>query len=360
MMNNNDSAKKLFAKGEVLFQQKNYKESMNILLESQIKSPNNSTAFYICSCMNKLKEETNTANKESTNDLLIEDIECEKILRTSNYYFLLQITKDSSPEIIKKAYKELALKFHPDKNHSSKAGEAFEKICTAYQTMINGEKREIYDRYGESGLKTNQTNCNKNNHEYTRNCYNRFRKCYYSNSYSSNQNCNKQSSTTKGDDKNSNKNQYSITQVSSIKTFLPLIIVCGVYLFAKLFKTVNLFDILPSTNRPLYQFDRSTQYYIKKITSMNSIEYYIGDAFLLQFPKEKDIKESQIEIVIEREFLLKSKEQCFKAMKKKKEIEYDMTMNNKDSIQINKLSDQLKELDKNSCRQFKKYFQLIQ
>lgn len=64
-------------------------------------------------------------------------------------YDLLNITKDSSKEEIRKAYKVLALKIHPDKNPDPKAHENFQDINKAYNILIDDEKRNIYDLYGE-------------------------------------------------------------------------------------------------------------------------------------------------------------------------------------------------------------------
>ena len=69
------------------------------------------------------------------------------------YYELLQISKTASKAEIKKAYRKLAMKYHPDKNPDDKeAEEMFKKINEAYQVLSDDEKRAIYDRYGKAGL----------------------------------------------------------------------------------------------------------------------------------------------------------------------------------------------------------------
>lgn len=65
-----------------------------------------------------------------------------------NYYEILNISKNSSQIEIKKAYKNLALKYHPDKNNSLEAKEQFQKISEAYQTLSNKESRVAYDLDG--------------------------------------------------------------------------------------------------------------------------------------------------------------------------------------------------------------------
>ena len=70
-----------------------------------------------------------------------------------DYYKVLGIAKGASDEDIKKAYRKMALKFHPDKNKSAGAEEKFKEIAEAYEVLSDKKKRDIYDQYGEEGLK---------------------------------------------------------------------------------------------------------------------------------------------------------------------------------------------------------------
>lgn len=70
------------------------------------------------------------------------------------YYELLGVSKDASLADIKKAYKRLAMKYHPDRNPgNAEAEEMFKKLSHAYEVLSDDEKRRIYDQYGEEGLK---------------------------------------------------------------------------------------------------------------------------------------------------------------------------------------------------------------
>ncbi|XP_066587755.1 dnaJ protein homolog 1 [Prorops nasuta] len=70
-----------------------------------------------------------------------------------DYYKILNIAKGASDDEIKKAYRKLALKYHPDKNRSAGAEEKFKEIAEAYEVLSDAKKKEIYDKYGEEGLK---------------------------------------------------------------------------------------------------------------------------------------------------------------------------------------------------------------
>ena len=68
-----------------------------------------------------------------------------------DYYKSLGVEKSASNKEIKKAFRKLALKYHPDKNPS--AGEKFKEISMAYEVLSNSEKRRLYDTHGEQGIK---------------------------------------------------------------------------------------------------------------------------------------------------------------------------------------------------------------
>lgn len=70
-----------------------------------------------------------------------------------DYYEVLEIQRNATPEEIKKAYRQKAIKFHPDKNPGDKTAEArFKEISEAYEVLSDEKKRQIYDRHGKAGL----------------------------------------------------------------------------------------------------------------------------------------------------------------------------------------------------------------
>ncbi|MBZ7986772.1 molecular chaperone DnaJ [Campylobacter canadensis] len=72
-----------------------------------------------------------------------------------DFYEILGVSKNSSADEIKKAYRKLALKYHPDRNQGNKeTEEKFKEINAAYEVLSDENKRAMYDRYGEDGLKS--------------------------------------------------------------------------------------------------------------------------------------------------------------------------------------------------------------
>lgn len=70
-----------------------------------------------------------------------------------DYYRVLGLPKTATDDEIKKAYRKLALRYHPDKNKAANAEEKFKEVAEAYEVLSDKSKREMYDKYGEQGLK---------------------------------------------------------------------------------------------------------------------------------------------------------------------------------------------------------------
>ncbi|HEX2451470.1 MAG TPA: molecular chaperone DnaJ [Gemmatimonadales bacterium] len=70
----------------------------------------------------------------------------------NDFYELLGVARDASPADIKKAYRKLAMEYHPDRNRAATAEARFKEIAEAYEVLRDPQKRAAYDRYGRAGV----------------------------------------------------------------------------------------------------------------------------------------------------------------------------------------------------------------
>jgi len=106
-----------------------------------------SDAGYHSDEMNANNNNNNNNNNQNKNNN-------QDSIESDDFYAILGLNKQATPDEIKKAYKKAALKWHPDKNPDTKAEaeKKFQRISEAYDVLSDEKKRNIYDRFGKSGL----------------------------------------------------------------------------------------------------------------------------------------------------------------------------------------------------------------
>ncbi|XP_072050937.1 dnaJ homolog subfamily B member 12-like isoform X2 [Amphiura filiformis] len=89
-----------------------------------------------------------------------------RIKKCKDFYEILGVAKDASDTDIKKAYRKLALQFHPDKNHAPGAVEAFKAIGKAFSVLSDSDKRKQYDLYGDETERATATTNHRHFHHH--------------------------------------------------------------------------------------------------------------------------------------------------------------------------------------------------
>jgi DnaJ-class molecular chaperone len=82
------------------------------------------------------------------------------VIAGKDYYKILSVSRTASAADIKRAYRKLSLKYHPDKNSSPDAAEKFAEIAAAYDVLSDPEKREAYNKGGEEAVKMQEQRAN--------------------------------------------------------------------------------------------------------------------------------------------------------------------------------------------------------
>ncbi len=78
------------------------------------------------------------------------------VAMAADYYKILGLNRRASHKEIKKAYRQMSLKYHPDKNKEEGAAEKFSEIARAYEVLSDENLKEVYDQRGEEGLKQHE------------------------------------------------------------------------------------------------------------------------------------------------------------------------------------------------------------
>lgn len=82
------------------------------------------------------------------------------VIAGKDYYKILSVSRTASSADIKRAYRKLSLKYHPDKNSSPDASQKFAEIAAAYDVLSDPEKREAYNRGGEEAVQMQEQRAN--------------------------------------------------------------------------------------------------------------------------------------------------------------------------------------------------------
>ena len=268
------------------------------------------------------------------------ETECLRIISNqNNHYKILGVSRASTVNEIKQQYKKLVHMFHPDKNKSSSAEEAFKIINNAYDVLSNDNKREQYNKeqdemnyYKEtqrnsnnvhkkkSKTKSSTSSKNYNNNSFQNDFFtfyyqfsnqqkqsNFYRKKYYSTRYSETNQNEEQKKTKNKQKENEGKYYHSYSDHNSSaynyyskkrsgespwKTvvffhFAFIIIVLIVVAINKIISTFS------SKNN--VSFIQNQKYPIKRLTKKNSIPFYVNSNFDKNYLKYKEVTERKIE-----------------------------------------------------------------
>jgi len=292
---------------------------------------------------NNNNNENNNENNENNENLNEIDIECQKIIKSNDYYEILGLPTTASNDELKQAYKKKAVKFHPDKNRSKFAEEAFKKIGTAYQTLIDPKKKEIYDKYG-SDEEFRQKYYEQTQRQYEAEEMDPFDifEAFFSGG-DINEILHRKMQRQRAAQERFNRNiNPTVAKFLPLFQLLPLILMFISYVLPALLQT-----------KDLYKFEVDVEYPFKRLTKRNKIVYYIGNDFVEKFNNLNDLREEEKKI--EEKYLLFLDENCKENTKYSKSLKIKKQYYKKDSYYYRLIEAELNKIDLSVCEKYEKF-----
>ena len=351
-----------FGKGINSFLNGNYDEALNFFTKSQTYKDSKDTREYIQKCKDKLtgketsqeesqsqqqqnKSENESNNTSSTNS---EDDECKSIINSHDYYQILGVGKDCTNDEIKKAYKKKAMKFHPDKNTSKFAEEAFKKISTAYQTLSDPDKRKKFDKYGseeEFREKYYQEHQRQYEDDIELDPFDLFQMFMGGGlDRASIERLRRQ----RRNNANFRQQNPKMAKLYSLIQLLPIIMMFALYVLPQFFQS-----------KDLYAFNQSLDYPYRRVTNENEIAYYVGKSFINKYKSAGEEELFKQEKEIEKKYLTYLYESCSENKQLKKQLEYQMKYHREGSVYYNYYQRELKSLNMRVCDLYDEFSEVI-
>ena len=283
-------------------------------------------------------------SKSNDNTNENEDLKCKELLKKKDYYDLLNIKKEATPEEIKRAYKKQAIKFHPDKNHSKLAEECFKKISEAYQCLSDPEKKKFYDKYGNEEEFRQRYYQAHQHYEEEMDPYDIFEILFGGPGMQGRRRRTGRHYYYRNNANNVHFNDFGAIQLrgnSLLFIMIPFLLMIIIQILPDIFSYFK-----PA---PLYQFTRNNNYPFRKKTSKNNIDFYVGNKFLEKYPTKMDF--SEIEYKIEKEYLDYLYNNCMKVINRKQELEYYMRYSYS-RYEILSYKNKIEKLNYNFCHDY--------
>mmetsp|Transcript_17393 Transcript_17393/g.20872 ORF Transcript_17393/g.20872 Transcript_17393/m.20872 type:complete len:360 (-) Transcript_17393:398-1477(-) len=214
-----------------------------------------------------------------------------KILSTNDYYEIFGVTKNAGEDEIKKAYRKLALKLHPDKNKAPRAEEAFKKVSKAFECLSNDDKRAVYDRYGSEEPPQYRASSGRSERYYQEEEIDPFElfNMFFGGGIPQQQ----RRRTHQGARHQQHYQQQHHQQQFSVQNLLQMLPILLLFFFS----------LFPAGDQPVYSLKRSEMYPLEKQTTRAHVNFYVrnGPAFEEEYQKGTE-RRVRLETRIEYEY----------------------------------------------------------
>lgn len=202
---------------------------------------------------------------------------CEVVLKEKCYYSTLGVSKDASEEVIRKAYRRLALLLHPDKNKAPKAEDAFKKVNRVSSTLLDPQERRTYDLGGPEAVEGRpQPHVQRAGpaHPDILTAEDLFRVLFGQSLRDSGRGYHTRNPRS--------QHQHQEHNFHALVQFLPMLL---------LFLMMLLFNMMPQDGNPppvYYSFRQSREFPVPRITQIHAVRYFVGDGFMQEILPQPD------------------------------------------------------------------------
>ena len=254
----NSKATRLFQKSMSLFPTEEAAKYLE-LSSSKQQSPVNSEATR--KAASSPPAPTATANYTREQEIM-----CREILQKADYYDILGLQKAASQDEIKKSYRKLALRLHPDKNQAPSASEAFKKINKSFACLSDETKRKRYDQTGQEDIQGIEMN-GFSNGDFAEHI---FREFFNESFFAAGPGFNRVYRTHSGFHHNHHANTNPVgANRNQFAQFLPILILI----------VLSVASNFQMSSSEVFSFHYTAQYSVKRITDNLNIEYFLQPAY---------------------------------------------------------------------------------
>ncbi|XP_028405939.1 dnaJ homolog subfamily B member 14-like [Dendronephthya gigantea] len=249
-------------------------------------------------------EECDTEEKTKECDYTPDQLaEVKRINKLKDYYEILGVEKDAKDADLRKAYKKLALQFHPDKNRAPGSTEAFKAIGNSFAILSNPEKRKKYDLYGPDSPALNH------NHSHNHFNHNDFEaditpedlfNMFFGGMAGNQVFVHRRHPRRRQRRRHSEEEEYETHEggLGRVMHLIPILIFLGISVLTSLM-----------VQDPPYSFNISGPYRLHRITPKYKVSYYVQSDFNENY-SGKTL--TRLENQIEREYLGRLRSTCFR------------------------------------------------
>jgi len=310
-------AQKLYPSDSITKLMQEYTEQMTKSREEKTRDPNDSYSNFNTSSASTEDLNSNNSNnnaRQRRKETSEQSDAVKKIKNCNDFYEILGVPKTASDSDLKKAYKKLALQFHPDKNKTTGATDAFKIIGKAFSVLSDEQKRKQYDNYGPESFESSggapsrshghgyRTHYNTHSYSWNEEDFSadELFNLFFGGAAAHNQTRRRQQAAHHAQQRG--QNDFTFTS-SSQNNYAVLFQLMPILLIILLSLVSNLM-----IGDPTYNLQKTSKYNIKRVTNDHHVSYYVKSEFRVESRDQLN----KIEKQVEEDLHVELRQSCFR------------------------------------------------